>query len=79
MSGSQQIKLQWRGPPVPRAKPVPPEKWEEHKEELHSLYQRMTLDDLMAMMKVRHIFTPSYVPNHAGPSFESYTSQTFYY
>jgi hypothetical protein len=57
-----QQQLQWKGPPVPRAKPVPPEKWEEHKEELCGLYQKMALDDLMAMMKVRHGFAPSYVP-----------------
>ncbi|KAI9779631.1 MAG: hypothetical protein M1839_007296 [Geoglossum umbratile] len=54
-----QQQLQWKGPPVPRAKPVPPEKWEEHREELCGLYQRMALDDLMAMVKVRHGFAPS--------------------
>jgi hypothetical protein len=59
MPPQQQIQLQWKGPPVSRAKPIPPEKWEEHKEELCSLYQRMTLDDLIAMMKVRHTFAPS--------------------
>lgn len=59
MPPQQQVQLQWKGPPVPRAKPIPQEKWEEHKEELCELYQRMTLEDLMAMMKVRHSFAPS--------------------
>lgn len=61
-----QQQLKWKGPPVPRAKPVPREKWEEHREELTSLYERMTLDDLMAAMKVRHRFTPSYVNFSSG-------------
>ncbi|EON66473.1 hypothetical protein W97_05571 [Coniosporium apollinis CBS 100218] len=51
--------LQWKGPPVPRAKPITASKWEEHREELCEFYQKMTLDDLMAMMKVRHGFEPS--------------------
>ncbi|PMD31480.1 hypothetical protein L207DRAFT_572712 [Hyaloscypha variabilis F] len=54
-----QQQLRWRGPPVPRAKPVPPEKWLEHEKELRELYEKMKLDDLMVMMKVRHNFTPS--------------------
>jgi hypothetical protein len=63
MTREKQILFQWKSPLGPRAKSVPPEKWERHREELWSLYQRMTLDDLMAMMKVRHSFTPSYVTN----------------
>jgi len=55
----QQFK--WKGPPVPRAKPIPREQWEEHKKELTELYQRMTIDELMAAMKAKHRFTPSYV------------------
>ncbi|KAN0092324.1 hypothetical protein V8E51_018171 [Hyaloscypha variabilis] len=54
-----QQQLRWRGPPVPRAKPVPAEKWQEHEKELRELYNKMTLDDLIVMMKVRHNFTPS--------------------
>ncbi|KAF4626226.1 hypothetical protein G7Y89_g11937 [Cudoniella acicularis] len=54
-----QQQLRWAGPPVPRAKPVPPEKWQEHEKELRELYDKMKLDDLIMMMKVRHNFTPS--------------------
>lgn len=36
------------------------EKWEEHREELCRLYQNMTLDDLMVLMKVWHRFAPLY-------------------
>ncbi|KAF2182456.1 hypothetical protein K469DRAFT_728607 [Zopfia rhizophila CBS 207.26] len=46
-------------PPVPRAKPIPRAKWDEHKEEMSSLYRIMTLEDLMAYMKVRRGFAPS--------------------
>jgi hypothetical protein len=50
--------FRWKVEPVtPRAKPIPPGKWEEHKEELCNLYQKMTLGDLMTMMKVKHRFT----------------------
>jgi hypothetical protein len=55
-----QQQLRWRGPPVPRAKPVTPEKWQEHEKELRELYEKMKLDDLMLMMKVRHNFAPRY-------------------
>jgi hypothetical protein len=55
-----QQQLRWAGPPVPRAKPVPPEKWREHEKELRELYDKMKLDDLIVMMKVRHNFTPRY-------------------
>ncbi|KAE8447351.1 hypothetical protein EG329_010909 [Mollisiaceae sp. DMI_Dod_QoI] len=51
--------LRWARPPVPRAKPVPPEKWEEHETELRELYDKMKLDDLVVAMKIRHSFTPS--------------------
>ncbi|KAH0543033.1 hypothetical protein FGG08_002641 [Glutinoglossum americanum] len=54
-----QQQLQWKGPPAKRAKPVPAEKWEEHKEELCRLYRDMVLDDLITMMKARHGFAPS--------------------
>lgn len=47
---------------MPRAKPIPARMWEEHKEELRDLYPKMTLEDLMVMMKVRYQFAPSYVP-----------------
>lgn len=57
MSALQQFRF--KGQAAPRAKPLPPTKWEEHKAELCDLYQKMTLDDLMVMMKVRHNFTPS--------------------
>ena len=43
---------------MPRAKPVPPGKWEEYETELRELYDKMKLDDLMAVMKIRHNFTP---------------------
>ncbi|KAF2740998.1 hypothetical protein EJ04DRAFT_112158 [Polyplosphaeria fusca] len=46
---------------TPRVARIPPQKWEEHKEELRSLYQRMKLDDLMSVMKTRHSFEPTYV------------------
>jgi hypothetical protein len=52
--------LRWARPPVPRAKPVPPKKWEEHETELRELYDKMKLDDLMVVMKIRHNFTPRY-------------------
>lgn len=57
MSAPQQFRF--KGQAAPRAKPLPPEKWEEHKAELCDLYQKMKLDGLMAMMKVRHNFAPS--------------------
>ncbi|KAF2738925.1 hypothetical protein EJ04DRAFT_7451 [Polyplosphaeria fusca] len=55
---SQQTPIRFVDPP-PRAARIPPQKWEEHREELCSLYQRMKLDDLMRVMKVRHGFEPS--------------------
>ncbi|KAH7351497.1 hypothetical protein BKA66DRAFT_575588 [Pyrenochaeta sp. MPI-SDFR-AT-0127] len=39
--------VQWKTP-TPRAKPIPIEKWEEHREELLDLYGRMKLQDMMA-------------------------------
>ena len=53
----QQFK--WKGPPVPRAKPIPREQWEEHKQILKTLYDRMTVDELMIKMKTMHNFAPS--------------------
>lgn len=52
-------KFQFAGPPTPRAKPIPREKWEEHKEKLGSLYQEMKLDDLMVTMKDKYGFAPT--------------------
>jgi Clr5 domain len=61
----QQQQLQWKrpqvGPPTQGPKPVPKEKWAEHEEELRRLHPTMTLDDLMALMKASHNFTPTYV------------------
>jgi hypothetical protein len=57
MSGPQQFR--WKGPVVPRAKPLPQEKWDEHKDLLCDLYPKMTLEDLMTMMRVKHNFAPS--------------------
>ncbi|KAF2791189.1 hypothetical protein K505DRAFT_310038 [Melanomma pulvis-pyrius CBS 109.77] len=45
--------------PTLRAKPIPHSKWDEHKEELCSLYQTQTLDELMVHMKDRYGFQPS--------------------
>lgn len=53
--------------PKPRAKTISREKWEEHREELCSLYQHsMTLDELMEYMKEKHGFEPSYVATLEG-------------
>ncbi|KAF2473717.1 uncharacterized protein BDR25DRAFT_301869 [Lindgomyces ingoldianus] len=52
--------LRFVGPPVPRARPIPPSKWDEHKEELRSLYEERTLEDLMEFMKRTHSFEPSH-------------------
>ncbi|OCK77508.1 hypothetical protein K432DRAFT_427968 [Lepidopterella palustris CBS 459.81] len=57
MSNPQQ--LQWKEPPAPRPKPVSPQLWDERKEELCELFPKMKLDDLMAMMRTKHNFTPS--------------------
>jgi hypothetical protein len=46
------------GPAAPRAQRFPEEKWEEHREELCSLYDVMTLDALMIHMKAQHGFAP---------------------
>jgi hypothetical protein len=54
-----QPQLKWKKAAAPRAKPIPAQKWEKHKDELCELYQKMTLEDLMAMMKVRHQFPAS--------------------
>jgi hypothetical protein len=62
MQQPQHLHLQWKGPPVPRAKPIPTEQWGKHKEELCKLYKSMKLDDLMVTMRVRYGFAPSYVP-----------------
>jgi hypothetical protein len=51
--------LRFVGRPAPRAKPIPKAKWDEHKEELCSLYKEMTLDELMEYMKNEHGFEPS--------------------
>ena len=52
---------EWKGPATARAKRMAPEKWEEHKEELCSLYQEITLEALVVIMKEKHDFAPSYV------------------
>ncbi|KAK3353975.1 hypothetical protein B0T25DRAFT_223732 [Lasiosphaeria hispida] len=52
--------LVWKtAPAVPRAKPLPAERWEEHREVLCDLYTRMTLEDLMKFMQTRHKFSPT--------------------
>ena len=68
--------LRWKGPPAPRAKPILPEKWEEHQEEICQLYQQMTLEDVMVIMKVRHRFTPSYVSLSPLPNLQIMTLLT---
>lgn len=55
----QNVQLRWAGPTPPRATPIAAEDWERHKAELCELYPRMKLEDLMALMKVRHRFSPS--------------------
>jgi Clr5 domain len=52
-------KLQWNVKGVVRAPAVPAEDWENHKEELCQLREKMTLEDIMVSMKIRHRFTPS--------------------
>ncbi|KAF2257660.1 hypothetical protein CC78DRAFT_573021 [Lojkania enalia] len=44
---------------TPRAKPIPRAKWNEYKDELCLLYQSMTLEDLMAYMKIQYAFEAS--------------------
>jgi hypothetical protein len=44
-----------------RTERIPPEKWQEHKEELSNLYLEKTLGELMIVMRDRHSFVPSYV------------------
>jgi hypothetical protein len=51
--------LQWNVKGVVRAPAVPAEDWENHKEELCQLREKMTLEDIMISMKIRHRFTPS--------------------
>jgi hypothetical protein len=53
--------LRWKGPSAPRANQIPPEEWGVHREEICTLYEKMKLEDVMVMMKVRHCFSPSYV------------------
>jgi len=48
--------LQWNVKSVVRAPAVPAEK---HKEELLQLREKMTLEDVMISMKIRHRFAPS--------------------
>ncbi|KAF8858313.1 hypothetical protein BDZ45DRAFT_802637 [Acephala macrosclerotiorum] len=50
--------IRWKPAPPPRAKPVDPTKWQEHKDKLCRLYETMTLEDLMVMMKIRYQFSP---------------------
>ncbi|KAF2661066.1 hypothetical protein K491DRAFT_774348 [Lophiostoma macrostomum CBS 122681] len=45
--------------PTCRARPIPKDTWLQHKEELCSLYQRMTLEELMEHMKKKHNFEAS--------------------
>ncbi|OCL09341.1 hypothetical protein AOQ84DRAFT_375923 [Glonium stellatum] len=57
MPAPQQFR--WKDQATPRAKPLPSEKWEEHKEELRDLYQKKTLDNLINVMKDKHGFMAS--------------------
>jgi hypothetical protein len=53
------VKIRFKGPPVPRAKPIPPELWDKHKAELFFLHRSNTLDQIMKEMTAKHDFTPS--------------------
>ncbi|TRX93471.1 hypothetical protein FHL15_005746 [Xylaria flabelliformis] len=56
---SQTQQLVWKATPASRARPIDPAQWEEHREELSQLYEKVTLEVLMAFMEVRHKFAPS--------------------
>ncbi|ORY09621.1 hypothetical protein BCR34DRAFT_568226 [Clohesyomyces aquaticus] len=51
--------VRFAGPAPSRAKPIPQAQWDHHKMELQGLYDRMKLEDVMALMKVKHKFEPS--------------------
>ncbi|KAI0184826.1 hypothetical protein EV127DRAFT_474029 [Xylaria flabelliformis] len=56
---SQPQQLVWKSTPASRARPIDPDQWEEHREELSQLYMKMTLENIRAVMRVRHKFAPS--------------------
>jgi hypothetical protein len=53
------VELKWKGAPAPRAKPINPQKWNEHKDEIVRLHGSVTVDQLMKEMEEKHSFKPS--------------------
>ncbi|KAL9621834.1 MAG: hypothetical protein Q9160_003807 [Pyrenula sp. 1 TL-2023] len=51
--------VRWVGQRGSRAKPIPAERWEQHRSKICQIYQKSTLEDVMAILKDNHQFIPS--------------------